>query len=156
MRKISKKQIALVHVARHRLGLEEDTYRDILSQFNVQSSKELSYAQFKELMDIFERMGFKRRRKKKRSKSIDFHPVKTERTGQKAKGSPFLPITDKQMKKLWALWNSVSRAPVDSREAALNKFVKRITGVDHWRWLNVGKAQKVIIALEKMAETAGN
>ena len=151
MARINRKQIALIHVAKSRLGLGEEEYRNILAQFGVQSSKELDYRQFKELMLIFQKLGFERKSKRQKL-AVSFHPVAEELNGQKAKGSPFTPITDKQKKKLWALWNTISRVPEDKREQALNSFCKRISKVDHWRWLDVGGAQKVITALEKMAE----
>ena len=148
MAKITKKQIALVHVAKCRLGLDEDAYRDILGQFGVKSSKELTRAQFKELMTVFERMGFARKTKKR----VVYHPVASERTSVTKKGNPYQPMTDKQKEKIWTLWNLVSQAPPERREMALNKLVKRITRVDHWLWLNVRNAQKMIIALEKMKQ----
>lgn len=58
-RKINKEEIALIHVAKAKLKLTEDNYRDILSDFNVSTSKDLDIQQFNNLMKVFEKLGFK-------------------------------------------------------------------------------------------------
>ncbi len=146
MAKITRKQIAVIHIARSQINMPEETYRDILAQFGVKSSKELQYSQFKQLMAIFERNGFADTRPRTSRSS----PV-PRRTGQRAKGSPHVPVTDKQKARIWGLWQQVSTAPVEKREQALHAFVKKQAGVDRWYWLTVGKAQRIIFILEKMA-----
>lgn len=154
MSKINRKQITLVHVAKSKLNLGEQEYRDILSQFGVKSSKDLTSGQFKELLEIFENMGFdlpESHYVPRLSPSINrlqYKPLPL--TGQKATGSPHVLLTDKQKQKIWALWNAVSKAPEDKRESALNSFCKKQCKIDHWEWLTVGKAQQLIYVLEKM------
>jgi phage gp16-like protein len=55
---ISKKQIALVHVAKARCGLSDVEYRDLLGRFGVSSSKELTPRMFNGVMQHFKKLGF--------------------------------------------------------------------------------------------------
>lgn len=56
---IDSKQIKLVQVAKRKLGLTEDEYRDILARIaQVQSARELTSESFARLMDYFRKLGF--------------------------------------------------------------------------------------------------
>jgi hypothetical protein len=56
---ISKAQITLLHVAKTRLGLEDEMYRAILrEQGGVDSSTQLTNANFDRVMKRFEELGF--------------------------------------------------------------------------------------------------
>ncbi|MGD9809671.1 MAG: phage protein GemA/Gp16 family protein [Deferribacterales bacterium] len=65
MRMIEAKQITLIHVAKTKLGMDEDTYRDMLARFKVKSSKELTYFQATQLIDELKKKGFKMKRRPK-------------------------------------------------------------------------------------------
>lgn len=56
---ITPKQIALLHVAKTKLGISEEDYRSLLYQYGADSSKELKQPAFKHLLKTFERLGFK-------------------------------------------------------------------------------------------------
>lgn len=148
--KVTKKQLALLHVAKNRLDLNDAYYREILAQFkkpdgqHITTGKDLNRVQFNQLMNIFERMGF-------RSVSSNQYPVSRN---QQANGKPKNPMTDKQMQKIWLVWNQVSTAKKDAREKALNSFVWKKVEISHWRWLTVAKAQKIITILEAMRRQA--
>lgn len=59
MSTITKQQIQLIHIAKQRLGLDDDLYRDMLfNLFRVRSSKNLTYRQASELLDHFKSRGF--------------------------------------------------------------------------------------------------
>lgn len=58
MAELNKNHISLIHVAKQKLGLKEEEYRALLHQFNVKSSKDLTYAQFERLIEMFEKLGF--------------------------------------------------------------------------------------------------
>lgn len=63
---ISKKEIALIHVAKTKLGLDDYSYRNILKTFGgVESAKDLNVIGFKKVMDKFESLGFKTESKNK-------------------------------------------------------------------------------------------
>jgi len=57
---ISPKQIALLHVAKKELGLDDGAYRSILSLYGgAESAKNITQGGFSRLMDYLVRMGFK-------------------------------------------------------------------------------------------------
>lgn len=57
---LSRAQTGLIHVAKNQLGLDDEEYRTLLKdKFNVTSSKELTWQQFKPLMKLFKQLGFK-------------------------------------------------------------------------------------------------
>jgi len=57
-RKIGNREKALLHVAKAKLGMDEDTYRAMLAGFGVSSSVELTHARFDEIMQHLEAVGF--------------------------------------------------------------------------------------------------
>lgn len=59
------KQIQLIHIAKSKLDIDDETYREtLLAKFNVSSSKELTYYQATLFLDLLKRAGFKVKRKK--------------------------------------------------------------------------------------------
>lgn len=57
---LTHKQLALIHIAKNKLGIDDDLYRDILkAYFKVDTSKKLNQRQFDELLNIFNKSGFK-------------------------------------------------------------------------------------------------
>nr|DAT12911.1 MAG TPA: Protein of unknown function (DUF1018) [Bacteriophage sp.] len=59
VRPLTKKQIALLHVAKNKLGLDEGNYRTILSVHGgVESAKDLTLGGFERVMKYMERLGF--------------------------------------------------------------------------------------------------
>ena len=70
-----------------------------------------------------------------------------KKTAPKEKRNPDW-ITWKQEKYIKGLWQLVGR---DKREAALNSFIERITGIAYIDWLMKPQAADVIVALRKMA-----
>ncbi len=49
---------AVIHIAKAQTGMNEDEYRGLLSSVGVESSKDLTGAKFRILMDKFEKLGF--------------------------------------------------------------------------------------------------
>ena len=65
MTTITKAQIQLIHIAKNQLGMDDDMYRDMLSNlFARRSSKDLTYDQAVELIDHLRACGFIIRSKK--------------------------------------------------------------------------------------------
>lgn len=57
---INSTQIKLIHVAKKQLKIDEELYRYMLSQlFDVESSKQLTYAQASTFIDELKKKGFK-------------------------------------------------------------------------------------------------
>jgi len=56
---LERRHLALIHLAKKDLCLDDDTYRDILQvQAGVSSSKDLDVAGFEKLMTYFGKLGF--------------------------------------------------------------------------------------------------
>lgn len=141
---ISPRQIKAVHAVVHKLGLDDDNYREILMErFKAKSCKELSWEQAEELLE-----------------ALNGAPAK----GGRPQGSPLrggLKYTDfdgrpgfangSQCRLIDALWSQVSRAEEgEAREKALNNFVNRIAHVAGLRMLKSYQVEKIVKALEGM------
>jgi hypothetical protein len=62
---ITDKQKQLIHIAKSQLRIDDELYRELLAQFKVKSSKELSYTQASKLIDQLKKKGFKLQRRNK-------------------------------------------------------------------------------------------
>ncbi len=130
--------IKVVHVAKAKLGLSDDDYRDILSGFNVSSSKELNEAGLKQLIAVFHKMGFEDTSKKRKYNNL------------KKRGDILDAwATPKQLRMIEAKWMSSDKVKVKTTEA-LEKFILRIAKVQKMEWLKGKHVQKVIKAIESL------
>lgn len=58
---LNREQLAVIHIAKKELNLDDDLYRSILkSEAGVESSKSLSPQQFDQIMKRFKKLGFKK------------------------------------------------------------------------------------------------
>lgn len=63
---LGKSELAVIHIAKAKLGMDEEDYRDILqSNFKKDSSRDLNKVEFLKIMEIFEKLGYKKKRAKK-------------------------------------------------------------------------------------------
>lgn len=128
-----------VHIAKSALGLDDDTYRDLLkARTGKRSSAKCSNAQLVDLVEYFKTQGFRPKRKA---------PARAKRR----------TLADgKSQRKIRALWLSLYHLGLvgDPSEPALAAFVKRQTGVDDLRFLPPGQAYKVVEALKSWASRA--
>lgn len=129
---VRRRELAQIHIAKQQLGMEEDTYRELLWTLGrVRSSADLDWAGRKRLLDHFKACGFK--------------PRPPKRSGERElESSP-------QAKMVRAMWLELHAAGVvkDPSERALSRWVKRMTGVDSLRWLKPEQMNLVIEALKK-------
>jgi hypothetical protein len=130
------------------LNLDEDLYREMLyKRFKVESCKDLSESQAKIFLNML-RDEAKKAGVFKPKKQYAFQKYKhnnLERDGYAA--------TPKQLRKIEAMWFEVSAQKTDEDRAdTLNKFIKRIAGVEHIKFLLKADVEKVIMALNKMKE----
>ncbi len=123
---------AVIHIARKQLALDDETARDIYEQVTGKRSlKLMSESERLRVVSALEQKGFKR-------------SSRTRRNGQKM-------LTGEFAKKLQAIWIAGWNLGVvrNRDDAALLKFVKRQTGIDHTRFLNHAEdANKAIEALK--------
>jgi len=106
-----------IEIAKKDLGLDEDTYRDMLEEkFGVRSRTDLRDGQLVQLVEDF--------------KSLGWRPKPSKRRQRRDHGRPL--ADDPQAKKARALWLSLYWLGIvrDKREAALAGYVKRMAGVD--------------------------
>jgi phage gp16-like protein len=125
--------IKLIHVARRELGMDDDTYRLLLSGMKglggATSTADLSVPNLYRVLEQLKQRGFKVRPSKKQ------RPL----------------AADDQSKKIRALWLVLhDQGEVrDPSEEALAKFVMKMTGVQALQWLSGEQASQVIENLKK-------
>lgn len=125
--------IKLIHVARRELGMDDDTYRLLLSGMKglggATSTADLSVPNLYRVLEQLKQRGFKVRPSKKQ------RPL----------------AADDQSKKIRALWLALhDQGEVrDPSEEALGKFVMKMTGVQALQWLSGEQASQVIENLKK-------
>jgi hypothetical protein len=136
---VVKKQIAIIHVAKKQLGLDDIAYRAILSGAGVSSSKDIKTdIQFNTAMSAFQQLGFK----------------STSWAGKRinsVSGSPGM-ISKRQEYYIKGLWALASRF---KDETSLRKIIKRIGKVDDISFLAKRSASAVILALRDICWKAG-
>lgn len=136
-----KKELAKIHVAKKVLALDDDTYRAMLLKVTGKDSAgDLSQVQRTKVLDHLKTLGFKDEKRR--------HP----RAGTRpADESP-------EGAKIRALWLALFQLGEvqDSREAAIDAFVKRMTGKDSLRFVSSQRdVAKVIKTLRAWCERVG-
>ncbi|NJL08487.1 MAG: regulatory protein GemA [Bacteroidales bacterium] len=127
---MTPKQIALIHVAKKRLGLTEDQYRALLLWAGgVESAKDLDAAGFERVMGHLTSWGFK----------SDWN----RRTFGNRPGM----ASPRQVDLIRDLWRQFSGADDD---AALGKWLERSYKVSSLRFVDAAAAQKAITGLRAM------
>lgn len=130
---LSREQIALIHVAKDRVGMDEDDYRAVLRRVGgVESSRQLDAAGFTAVMKVFERCGFQ---------SDAARKAFGNRTGMASAGQVQL------IRKLWQEF-----AGAEAADKSLGVWLDRKFKVSSIRFVTAAAAPKVIAALTAMAE----
>lgn len=122
---ITGPQIKKIHTLLHRFKISDQAYRELLkTHFSVDSCKALNVKQAAFLIELLEAW----------------------QTGQDR-------ATPRQLRKIDALWNEVSRAPEGpERKKALRSFVKRQTGCDDVVMVPRDQIDAIICGLVTMAK----
>jgi phage gp16-like protein len=145
---ISPRQIKIIHTIKGKLGLDDAAYRTLLRGYAVQSSKELTWREAEELIEELNR----------KAGNPPLSPLKVR---GEAEGRGVMRYSDldnrpgmcngKQARMIEAMWMAVSRmATAEEKQSALWSFMRRICGVDHFRFLKSYQVQKVVKAIETM------
>ena len=138
---LTRSQIAILHVARRELALDEDSYRAaLLAHGGVSSARDLDYGGFRAVMRHFEACGFRRR-----TPPPETPPPQDTAIGRRM-ASPG------QIRKIYALWYSLgpSYNRPGKEKQALRAFLTRRFRISHENFLTVEKARSVIEALKRM------
>ena len=134
---LTRKQTALIHLARKQLGLSDERYRFILREMaGVETSKNLDQTGFELVMKAMMALGFR----------SDFTKIfYSHRAGMAT------PAQVSLIRTLWAEY-----ATRDGSESALNKWLERIFKVSALRFATEEQAEKAIRVLRKMSRSAKN
>lgn len=136
------KLIRLVHVAKRELKLSDENYRALLTRETKKDScAEMNEAELDRVLKCLRGNGF-------RVKRPQAAPARTGRQRQ---------LRDGQAALITALWIDLWElgAVNNPDDKAIDAFVKRQTGVDHFRWLTAQKAKSVIEALKSWCGREG-
>ena len=129
--------LAAIHVAKRDLGLDDDTYRDLLQrETGKRSAKGMSPAELDAVLSAMRRSGFK----------------------TASKGGRTRPLSGPYAKKAQALWIALWNlgAVDDRRDAALLAFFARQTGIERTEWvLDARDGKAVIEALKDWCRREG-
>jgi len=137
-----KSRLAIIHLAKKQLGLDDDAYRAILSGAGVASAKDIeTELQFNTVMGAFLRLGFLPSRHGGLNKYHSAIP-----------GTSPAMISRRQEYYIKGLWSLASRA---KDEKSLRQIIKRIGKVDDIRFLPRRAASAVILALRDICWKAG-
>ncbi len=129
--RLRRSQIAAIQIAKKQVGLDDDTYRDLCEEVTgKRSSAKMNSDERGQLLDALRKAGAKR-------------PEKRVRVEEDDKGG-YLSV----IKAIWLDLHALGEVRDDSDEA-LRRYVKRMTGIDHFRWLDGKKANHVINCLNE-------
>ena len=147
--------LAKVHLARKELGLDEGTYRAVLSRVTgLESAGSCSEGQLGQVLDEFKRLGWKPAPIAARARPKVVVDNKLARGPSPAKRR----AADSPMAgKARAMWISLHQLGVvrNPSEQALEAFARRQLKVEQLQWADQGQAYKLIEALKGMGERAG-
>jgi len=132
---ITNERITLIHVAKARVGINDETYRNLLARVaGVRSSKELDDAGFAAVMEEFKRFGF------------------TSSRQPCAYGDRFNMATPKQIDAIRSMWRRYSGED-DDRD--LRRFMQKRFRISDLRFVDRFAAVKLMTALTKMVQWRG-
>lgn len=125
--------LAMIHIAKKDLGLDDDTYRDMLwTVARVRSSKDLDFSSRIKVLEHLKARGFK--------------PKQAAKAKQKA------PLSNepqhKMIRGLWLELHAVGTV-LDPSEQAISRFIKNQTKIDRIEWLSTSQASQIIEILKQ-------
>lgn len=126
----ARREIQLIHVARSQVGMDDETYRNLLKdRFGAASSKDLNEYQRRQLLDHLKTLGFK---------------VVTKHVKPKTK-----PELQALMDKIEALLADMKLpwAYLTAHQPGQPSMLKRLAGVDQIGWANAEGLRAIITAL---------
>lgn len=128
-----KRDLSIIHIAKKQLALDDADYQQIIKTVTGKlSSADLDSRGRQALIKHFQKIGFKLKPKSGTTRTM---------------------ADDAESKKIRAIWLMLHSldAIKNPSEAALEQFVKRMTGIDRLQWLNSDQSKTVIETLKKWA-----
>jgi phage gp16-like protein len=136
-----RQELAKIHIARARLRLSDELYREIIGRVapGKRSSAELDQVERGRLLDEFQKCGF------------------VEGASHTTKLDDF-DDAEPQHRLIRGLWSDCAKLGIvrNGSDKALRHFIKRVGGADSIRWLNAQASNRVIEALKAMKTRAGH
>ena len=126
------KIIQLIHIAKSQIGLSDEDYRAVLeSTAKKTSCSEMTLFELNEVLKAMKKLGFKVKKLETREEEIGWDASKA------------------QMDYIKGMWELVAR---DKSDRALYKFIKRITGADHPRFMTarIPKSCSAVLELSRL------
>lgn len=128
-------QIKKIHTLKNVLGLDDDTYHQMLLSFDVCSSKNLTQAEAEIFIEIL--VNDAKNLKRNIYKKYDDFAGRDDKMA-----------TPSQLRKLEVVWSDISSA--EDKSATLRQFIKKQFHVDDLRFLTKARASQIIAVLEKI------
>jgi len=142
-----RKTLAKIHIAKKDLGLDGTQYEDVLrANSGKESAALLTDAEAAAVLDHFEQLGWKprRRRKKKQGMALRFEGL----AGRPGMASPA------QLRKIEATWMT-HPGVLEKNEAALRRFLINRFHVSGLRFIEDHQVGKILRAIESIKPKAG-
>ena len=136
---ITKFQIRKIHTLKNLLGIDEETYREMLRSFDVSSSKNLTYTEAKILLEILEDNAEKANLWIKKGLKYD-DPTR----------APFM-ASGAQRRMIEGLWRELSNEDTDEfAKQSLRAFLRNKFNIEDTAFLTKKKGIKAIQAIIRM------
>ncbi len=135
---ITPNQIKKIHTLKSLLHVREETYRRMLGNYNVATSKALSFKQANEFIQLLEHFAMK---KGLWENYGDKHGKLADRTGM---------ATPSQLRMVEGIWAELYPEIEKKRQAALRTYLFRFFKVSDLRFLDAEAVNKVLHALKQM------
>ncbi len=142
--KIRQAELAKIHLAKKQLGLDDETYRDVVARVSakfrsepIDSAGAMTEAERRALLDEFVRLGFQVA--PPRERADDWISISPSHPGAQ------------HLKKLLACaydLEQIGAVRANSTRRWIQKFSRKLTGVDRLQWLTPQDANKVIEGLK--------
>lgn len=140
--KAYKKLIVQIKMLQKALLMDEVTYREMLSSYKVESSKQLSVIEAEDLIARLEEIAVKNSQWKRYQGTKKYDHLKHR---------PAIYATPKQLRMLSAMWRDISfvKDPV-KRERSLDRFLQNRFGIMGMQTLLKRDVERVLHALNAM------
>ena len=134
MKKANTAQKAIIHVLKAKLGLPDDRYRDMLAAYEVSSSRDLSFSQAKEFIQLLTDRA--------RESGVPAY---------KKKPSPRGYISPGQTAMVIGMWFQVSRQETaNAKRRALNEFINNKWKIARLEWVPSDVVPRIVRTLKAM------
>lgn len=130
---LRNRELAMIHIAKQQLGLDDETYRSMLwTVGRVASSKDLDHTGRRRVLEHLTARGWNNK------------PARKAQSSRPLAADP----QSKMIRGLWLELHNLGEVK-NPAESALNSFIKRHTGIDRLEWLSGKQASEIIEILKK-------